>query len=235
MNKNLLRKLFIFSISYFVSVHAMGAFTLNGTRFIYPQEQKAVSFEITNHTTETYGGQIWIDNANNDKKIYIIPQPSFFKVGAGLKQVVRLIRTSDALLPEERESLFWLTVQEIPPLKTSADKYGENNILSLAMGTRVKIIYRPMKLKDGRKNAESKIELLRRADGVYLRNPTPYYFAVGGVKVNGKYIRINKNTQQELYEFAPFSEVNLAGTVNGKLTVDAIDDWGAIRTYTVVQ
>ena len=44
----------------------------------------------------------------------MVPQPPFFKVGAKQKQIIRIMKT-DSSLPTDRESLFWLNVQEVPP------------------------------------------------------------------------------------------------------------------------
>lgn len=44
-------------------------------------------------------------------------------------------------LPKDRESLFWLNVQEVPPKPEVKD--GEGSVLAMAMNTRVKLIYRP--------------------------------------------------------------------------------------------
>lgn len=43
---------------------SMAAFVLNGTRFIYEEGKKNVSFEVTNNADKTYGGQVWIDNTS---------------------------------------------------------------------------------------------------------------------------------------------------------------------------
>ncbi len=70
---------------------------------------------MSNQSTENYGGQVWIDNTNQgDIQVYMIPAPPFFKIAAKEKQIVRIMKT-DSALPTDRESLFWLNVQEIPP------------------------------------------------------------------------------------------------------------------------
>ncbi|ENM2172647.1 fimbria/pilus periplasmic chaperone, partial [Escherichia coli] len=102
---------------------SMAAFVLNGTRFIYEEGKKNVSFEVTNNADKTYGGQVWIDNTNQGNGVYMVPQPPFFKVGAKQKQVIRIINT-DSNLPKDRESLFWLNVQEVPPKPEVKDGEG---------------------------------------------------------------------------------------------------------------
>ncbi|WP_435868345.1 fimbria/pilus periplasmic chaperone, partial [Escherichia coli] len=52
----------------------MAAFVLNGTRFIYEEGKKNVSFEVTNQADETFGGQVWINNTTqNNGMVYMVP------------------------------------------------------------------------------------------------------------------------------------------------------------------
>lgn len=87
----------------------MAAFVLNGTRYIYEEGKRNISFEVTNNAEKTYGGQVWIDNHDQGDEVYMVPQPPFFKVPAKQKQIIRIINT-DTNLPKDRESLLWLNV-----------------------------------------------------------------------------------------------------------------------------
>lgn len=80
------------------------------------------------------------------------------------KQIIRIIKT-DTNLPKERESLFWLNVQEIPPKPEAKD--GDGSMLAIAMNNRVKLIYRPTAIKDSRQDAEKQLKLEQR--GCYKR------------------------------------------------------------------
>ncbi|YBQ81219.1 fimbria/pilus periplasmic chaperone [Escherichia coli] len=50
-----------------MSSSALAAFTLNGTRFIYEEGKKNISFEVTNKSDNPYGGQVWIENVSQPK------------------------------------------------------------------------------------------------------------------------------------------------------------------------
>ncbi|WP_422528818.1 fimbrial chaperone [Serratia fonticola] len=208
---------------------AMAAFVLNGTRFIYEEGKKNISLEVTNNAKGTWGGQVWIDNTTqNGADVFMVPSPPVFKVDAGKKQVVRLMNVNPAL-PADRESLFWLNVQELPPKPKQVD----GSTIAIAMNTRVKLIYRPNALAEGRKDAEKKLIKQRRDDEVWLKNPTPYWFAVTGLKLNGKEVTIPKAKRQALAQLPPFSEVDTGLRGNGQLTVQAINDWGGGQEYDV--
>ena len=197
-------------LAFSLSGQSMAAFTVSGTRFIYGEGKKNISFEVTNNTSETYGGQVWVDNFSARSGVYMVPTPPFFKVAPKQKQIIRIIKTDGGILPSDRESLFWLNVQEIPP----KPKDGEN-VLSVAINTRVKLFYRPKVLEADRKGAEKKIEVIRRDGTTYLKNPTPYYFAVTTVKTDDKPIALSDDENQKLSILAPFDEVAVSNIPAG--------------------
>ncbi|CAD5756815.1 putative fimbrial assembly chaperone FanE [Escherichia coli] len=218
-------------LSLVMSSQAMAAFVLNGTRFIYEEGKKNTSFEVTNQSEDTYGGQVWIDNTNQGRDTaYLIPVPPFFRVMPEGKQIVRIMRT-DSPLPADRESLFWLNVQEIPPKPKGETEGG---ILAVAINTRVKLIYRPKSLVEGRKDAEKSMQIVRRNGETWLTNPTPYYFAVTTVKVNGKSLSLSEAVQDRLSRVAPKSEVSLGNVaLNGAVSVEVVNDWGGTADYAL--
>nr|WP_276591080.1 fimbrial chaperone [Escherichia coli] len=210
----------------------MAAFTLSGTRFIYEEGKRNISVDVTNASDNTYGGQVWIDNESQASGVYMVPTPPFFKLAPKQKQIVRIARTdSGTPLPADRESLFWLNVQEIPPKPEKSDEA----VLSIALATRVKLIYRPKSLVQERKNAEKKVEVLQKDGSSYLKNPTPYYFAITKVKVNGQDIRLSKEEDMAVSMLAPFSEQKVKGIPAGakSVSIEAINDWGGAETYTL--
>lgn len=212
-----------------LSHQAMAAFVLNGTRFIYEGSKKSISMEVSNQSDSTFGGQVWIDNVSQSSDgVYMVPSPPFFKVEAGRKQIVRLMNVNPAL-PADRESMFRINVQEIPP--KPADTEGSS--LAIAMNTQVKLIYRPESLVKGRQGAEAHLQAIYKGKQLWLKNPTPYWFAVTGLKINGKQVDIPRVKQDGLAALAPFSEADTGLSQSGKITVQAINDWGGIQDYVL--
>lgn len=218
-------------LTLMLSSQAIAAFTLNGTRFIYEEGKKNLSFEVTNNADVTYGGQIWIDNVTHGKDdVFIVPSPPFFKVAEKQKQIVRLLKVNDNF-PKDRESLYWLNVQEVPP----KPKNSEGNVLAIAMNLQVKLIYRPKALIEGRKNAERKIVREIRNGVIYLKNPTPYYFAVIDIKHNDRSFPLSDKVTEPLAMFSPFSEVALGTSdLKGKVTIETINDWGGTEVHSLL-
>ncbi|HCS6391621.1 TPA: fimbrial chaperone [Escherichia coli] len=217
-------------LSLFFCSQSMAAFVLNGTRFIYEEGKKNVSFEVTNNADKTYGGQVWIDNTNQGNDVYMVPQPPFFKVEAKQKQIIRIMNTNSNL-PKDRESLFWLNVQEVPPKPDMKDTEG--SVLAIAMNTRVKVIYRPASIKDGRKDAEKQLKLEQHGSDSWLKNPTPYYMAIVNVKHDSKDVTLSNKVMEEITLLKPFSYVNLGKKVSGNIIVDAVNDWGGVQSYAI--
>ncbi|EUD07264.1 PapD pilus/flagellar-assembly chaperone N-terminal domain protein [Providencia alcalifaciens R90-1475] len=208
----------------------MAAFIINGTRFIYEEGKNNISFEVTNSSDKTYGGQVWIDNTDQGNNVYMIPQPPFFKIGEKQKQVIRIINT-DSSLSKDKELLFWLNVQEVPPQPDAKDNVG--NLLAIAMNTRVKLIYRPLSIKDDRRDAENKLLLVQDGNKTLLKNPTPYYFSIIGIKNNSKDVRLSSNVQENISRLAPFSSVSLDTKINRKVSIEAVNDWGGVQAYDI--
>jgi P pilus assembly chaperone PapD len=58
------------------------------------------------------------------------------------RTMIRVQQVADASsLPNDRESVFWLNLREIPP------KSDKPNVLMLAMQTRMKVFWRPKGIK----------------------------------------------------------------------------------------
>ncbi|ECN9266963.1 fimbrial chaperone [Salmonella enterica subsp. enterica serovar Typhimurium] len=223
VNKSILAGLTL-ALSAIYSIQSFAAFTLNGTRFIFEEGRKNISVEVSNNSADTYGGQVWVDNTTQpSSEVYFTPAPSFFKISGGERQVIRLLNISSGL-PEDRESLFWLNVQEIPPASTK-----DGNVLALALNTQVKLIYRPEAIKKNRDKAEQGIKV----DGSVLKNTTPYYFAITSIAINGKKVKLSEVNDKRLSEFSPFSEVDLGFSLSGPVLIEAIDDYGARRVYNL--
>jgi len=217
------------TLTFAACAQAMAAFTLNGTRFIYEEGRKNISFEVTNNAEQTYGGQVWIENSDpQNSTVYLVPQPSFFKVDARNKQIVRIMSVNESL-PKDRESLFWLNVQEVPP-KPEAK---EGNVLAIAMNTKVKLFYRPKAIAGERQDAEKRLQIELRGNTSWLKNPTPYYMAIASVSSNGKTVKLPASAASAIARLAPFSEVSLGTALSGKISVSAVNDWGGVQSWAL--
>ncbi|MGO0379734.1 fimbrial chaperone [Escherichia coli] len=222
------RKLIAIFFLLIMCHEAMAAFLIDRSRYIYEEGRKNISFSVTNQSDKTYGGQVWIDNAGAGDGVYMIMNPSFFKLGSKEKQVIRISRV-DTPLPEDRESLFWINTQEIPPKPEVTGNSG--SVVSVAVNTRLKLIWRPSSLTAGRKDAEKNLSYRQQDGQTWLINKTPYYFAIVEIKDNGKSVRLGEQATEAVSRIAPFAEIPLGNKLSGRVSVTAVNDNGGVEEF----
>ncbi|WP_198138472.1 fimbria/pilus periplasmic chaperone [Photobacterium sp. SKA34] len=206
---------------------------MNKTRYIYNEGQGDITLNISNDTDVNYGGQVWIDNLHkvNTKSVNFIVLPSMFKIVKNGRQIIRLKNIGNDIR-KDQESLFFINVLEMPP----RPKNAPDSFMQVALQTRVKLIYRPSSLQKSRLAAEKEIKIERVNHSYQLINPTPYYFAISKVKVDGKLIKFNQSVDNKLGLFSPKSSVILSEVKikpSSKITIYALDDFGSSREYII--
>lgn len=199
------------------------------TRYIFNEESNGVSIVIDNPEDKDLGVQVWVERVLDDKSKQpsFVGSPSFFVLGAGKKQVVRLIKVSEDM-PKDMESVYWINIQEIPP--------KVENGLNFAINTRVKLFYRPLGLAMKRAGAEKKLSLKRIDGSFYIENTTPYVFATAGfLDENGKPIFNSDNsTLDKLSMLKPGDRIRINSTHEPKyVTFSAINDFGFIESHKI--
>lgn len=175
-------KLFRTFILLFAFSHsATAAVSLSGTRVIYPQGKKEVSLEIKNHGSQPVLTQNWIDDGNMqaspDKlNVPFVITPPIARINPEQGQSLR-ISALGSTLPQDRESVFWINVLEIPAVNKTAE-----NKLQMAFRTRIKLFYRPEGLT-GKPEAAAEQLSWRRISSTQLEaiNNTPWNVSLAGV------------------------------------------------------
>ncbi|MET1531210.1 fimbria/pilus periplasmic chaperone [Burkholderia sola] len=217
-----------------MALSAEAAIVITGTRVIYPEQNREVNVRLTNVETAPVLVQAWIDDdrpdANPDEiKVPFVLMPPVFRVEPKKGQTLRIMYTGTNL-PADRESVFWLNVQEIPPKPVNAE---EMNLLQLAFRTRIKLFFRPAALQDGPSGQSLKWKVVRDEKGqsaLIVDNPSPYYVSFGRVALKAGDTEI----QFDPAMVPPFDHVKFTqpqgahrafarGTVSYKL----INDYGA--------
>ncbi|WP_435249452.1 fimbria/pilus periplasmic chaperone [Vibrio sp. nBUS_14] len=213
----------IASILIIFSFSSHASLVLDSTRYIFNQDEESISALIVNESTDDFGAQIWVDNiSSTDSSPSFISSPSFFKIKGKSRQVVRIINISDEISDQE-ETVFWLNLQEIPKKKKGSG-------ISLAIKTKVKLIYRPKSIRDGRVNAESELSIQHLPGSKILVNETPYVFAIGNLyDENDEIVTLNQESTKKLSLFLPGDFVDITG-LNIK-HLNAIDDLGGVEKY----
>lgn len=183
------------------SLFANAGIVISGTRIIYPAKQKGVGVQIRNvHDTPSLV-QVWLENGQNKTNgLPFILTPPVSRVEGKTSQTIR-IRHSGAALAQDKESLFYFNLLDIPP--KTADM-NEQQQVQLSVRSKLKFFYRPANLPYPVSEAYSKVSWHLSPQTLTLKNPTPYYITYSSVEL--------KHDKQTLAEvegvdmIAPFSE-----------------------------
>lgn len=88
-------------------------------------------------------------------------------------------------LPQDRESVFWLNVLEVPPSVKSTQ--AGRNLVQLAFRSRIKMFYRPSGLPGNIERSSKQLSwrLIRQGDGYALRasNPSLYHVSISNLEL----------------------------------------------------
>lgn len=156
------------------------AVSLDRTRAIFNGGEKTMILNISNDNNQLpYLAQAWIEDERQEKITTgpIIVTPPVQRLEPGEKSMVRLSSTSEINnLPQDRESVFYFNLREIPP------KSDKANVLQIALQTKIKLFYRPDSIK-AKPNVvwQEQLVLSKTASGYIINNPTPYYVTVIGL------------------------------------------------------
>lgn len=161
-----------------------GGIVLGGTRIIYPAGQKQTSITVRNTSSDSrYMVQSWIEDATEKKSSDFILTPPLYVSNPGSENALRIMYAGPKL-PEDRESLYYLTANAIPSVDKS--KTEGKNVLLLAAATRIKVFVRPAGLMPEVNDAPALLTFKKESSQVKVSNPTPYYITIVDLKAGGK-------------------------------------------------
>jgi len=157
-----------------LATQAQAAIALDRTRVVIEGGQKSVSLSVTNENTQLpYLAQGWIEDARGNKitsPLTVLPPVQRIEPGARSQVRVQTLPDVNAL-PQDRETLYYFNLREIPP------RTNKPNTLQLALQTRIKLFFRPKALIADKSAApwQEKLTLTRSGGAYQVNNPTPYY------------------------------------------------------------
>ncbi|MBS7560111.1 fimbria/pilus periplasmic chaperone [Pseudomonas sp. RC4D1] len=198
-----------------------GGVGLGATRVVYFSDNNQATLSVTNTDQDNvYLVQSWVEG--NDKEVAqdFMITPPLFVIKRKSENILRLIY-GGAPLAEDRESLFWVNVKAIP--STDKPSVGEEqNMLKLAVVSRIKLFYRPKALAENKLEADKKIQAERKGNHLVINNPTPYFASLVNIAI-GKYSLENTMV-------APYSEAKISVPESevGQITYSSINDYGGV-------
>lgn len=180
------------------------AINLGTTRVIFEGKKREASIPAKNISDAPYLLQSWVDAGENKLQTPFFVNPPLSRLDPGKENILRVQRTSDDL-PQDRESIFWFNVKEIP------QKATEDNVLQIAIRTRLKLFYRPAGLKTTPTEAAESLKwtvvpgTAGQPPVLKVSNPSPYHITFSMVELMDGSAR--KDGVKQLDMIAPFSHL----------------------------
>lgn len=173
---------------------AFAAIALDRTRVVFNGSQNSVSLNISNQNKQLpYLAQGWIEDEKGNKiqsPFTVLPPVQRIEPGKSSQVKIQALPAAK-LLRQDRESLYYFNLREIPP------KSDKPNTLQIALQTRIKFFYRPaaVEINNNTKPPQEQLTLSRQGDKYVVNNPTPYYITLVDAS--------NKKDGQGIKDFEP--------------------------------
>lgn len=221
-----------------MAMHESEGIALERTRVIYPASAKnGITFMVTNRTSTLYLLQSrvlsWgmtsseedVDGAETLATPFIVLPPLLrFPPEEAITLRIRLTKND---LPQNRESLFILSLKAIPSQSNSSADVSEVGMV-LALQNNLKLFYRPEGLAV--MNADARAAALQFSVlGGHLNviNPTPYYVTLGSLEVGTTAVTFGDQRMLDPFSSATY---DVSVMTRGEVRWQVIDDDGR-RTH----
>lgn len=214
-------------------LQSQASVTLGKTRLVYHESDDSIALQLNNYDKIPYLLQSWValtpDNLSSTQAVKqdvpFIVTPPLFRMNGGDKNELNIVKTS-TLLPQDRESVFYLNVKAIPG---RADK--ESSSLMIAVKSTLKLFYRPSTLSDERvAEAWGQLTFGQNGGELTVSNPSPYFITLYSLTVNDAAVKVEKNAM-----IPPFAHQAYALPAHhmSKVSWQTIGDLAQVsKTYT---
>ncbi|QXN64914.1 fimbria/pilus periplasmic chaperone [Serratia fonticola] len=166
------------------------AIALDRTRVVFNGSQDSLSLNISNQNKQLpYLAQGWLEDEQGNKiqsPLTVLPPVQRIEPGKSSQIKVQALPAAK-LLRQDRESVFYFNLREIPP------KSDKPNTLQIALQTRIKLFYRPaaIAIDANAQPPQEQLTMSRQGDKYVVNNPTPYFVTLVDVssKMDGEGVK----------------------------------------------
>ncbi|HEJ7994301.1 TPA: molecular chaperone [Serratia liquefaciens] len=181
---------------------------VGAVRVIYEAKSGRVLVPVTNSAADPYlvQSRVSLTRSGHEATPFFV-SPPLLRLEGNSKAVLRITGNTQ-FLPQDRESLFYLTVTGIPssnPLSRQNKSGFMSGGLSFALATSLKLFYRPANLPVTEEQAVKGLNVTRNGSGVRIENTSPYFITFNGLRINGRPVKFGKGGQPDM--ISPFSSV----------------------------
>ncbi|QQZ35126.1 fimbria/pilus periplasmic chaperone [Pseudomonas sp. SK2] len=230
------RLLFV-GVAALTAAQVSAGVVITGTRLIYPAGQKEITVKLDNAGTQPSLIQSWLDTGDvestpTQSQAPFLISPPVARIDPGKGQTLRVMFTGTAI-EQDKESVFWLNVLDIPPRPQD----GDLNTLQMAFRSRIKLFYRPEKLVGTASEAIDQVQwqvvAARNGQGWELQAYNPSAFHVSLIEL--ELVDGSKRERSEDGMIAPgekrafpLSALKFRPGPTAHVQFNAINDYGAL-------
>ena len=232
---SLLIRNIIFFLALIMATFAQAGVQLSTTRVIYPAQDREVTMNLNNRGDKAVLVQTWLDSGDpsvtpGTEKLPFIIVPPINRIDPHKGQTLRISYIGTPL-PNDKESVFWINVLEIPSKLTSKDN---GNKIKFAYRNRIKLFFRPETLPASLKSDVEKLNwsLIKKNGQLMLHadNSGAHYVTLSQIAINSMSNTFINNTGGMIppYESVDFIIEGLTDhTSSAEIKAQWLDDYGS--------
>lgn len=216
--------------SLLFAIHAFAVVNIDRTRIIFNANENSQTINVKNSPENPTIVQIWSDEGDlmqlpDQSKAPIFAIPPIIKLSPNEQRAIRLMLTSRDALPEDKESLYWLNIYQIPALTTQAGSAERKIVLPLRL--RLKVFIRPAQLAAPTPEDVQRLYFEVHNNTLTVINPTPWFMSLrlqilNNIRVNDIFIAPDASQMLPL---------NQPVKPNEKVYFEVFDDNGNAVSY----
>ncbi|MGV8400877.1 fimbrial biogenesis chaperone [Pseudomonas aeruginosa] len=206
---------------------AFAGISLNSTRVIIEGGKKEASFGVRN-MGEDILIQSWLEADGSKEAVkHFTLTPQLARVKADGEQVVRILYEGVGAAPD-KESMFWLNVQEIPQRKP------DGSSMQIAVLQRIKVFYRPASIQGKSLDAMRNLEWSFSGGEIQVNNPSAYHITLVNVSVDGKRLGDSVVVSPGEKRGVSAQSSSVKASAQSTVTYSTVNDYGAQDAHRVV-
>lgn len=231
-----MKKIKYIMVLWFLAVPAtQAALALDRTRIIFPESSDLETVRVNNPSEQPYLSQVWLTNEKGEEVMNsFIVVPPVVRIDSKDYALLRIENIgANQELPNDRESLFYFHVREVPPRSKNSEKEPRvgttGGSIQFAIESVIKMFYRPENLKNI-KNIDMTIakgtQIDHKNNITWITNNTPFYITYFSVRDKD-----NKKIEGvESFMLKPFSKKEIKIPYQSGYQITHINDYGALVT-----
>ncbi|ADO46506.1 fimbrial biogenesis chaperone [[Enterobacter] lignolyticus] len=209
---------------------AYASVVMTGTRVIFPENTREKTVQLKNMDSTPYIVQLQLEggeSATGDLSQFVIT-PQIFRMEPNAGQSIRIINSGGIHLPQDRESLFYLSFTQLPAMNKND---ASTNKLVIAITNKVKVFYRPKSIAGDLDVTliANGLKLQSTSNGIQITNPDSHYLSVrhASLIINNKEMMLATNTMIAPGATTSWTAAALPGSLKGaRLRLVLVNDFG---------